>query len=110
VNVHRVQATERTGKQIIPKSENTSDRRVSGNITRMVLAMLILSLLGHTPYMVVYIANVLLKNNKSWKNVGLFIKTLSFITLMLGHSCYIFIFYFFNKVYRDVLREKLHLS
>ena len=71
----------------------------SKNITLMVITSSFLNFFGTVPYLVYYILNILLDGS-------CMLDTLKYISesiIMIEHSAKIFIYFFFNKLFRQIL-------
>lgn len=92
--VHRCRQSE-------PSRPNSSRRRNVRNMSRMVIVSSLLYAIGELPYGIFFILNVLITKSPSLTMFS----TISTIILYLVPSLDIFVYYFFNKLYRAVLNR-----
>jgi pilus assembly protein TadC len=86
------------------------EKKASANITRMVISMLIIFVFGYTPYVLIFLLNIVFKGYSFWKFYYDICLTFSLFMLFLGHSSYFIIYYKFNKTYRHTFCQMFHLN
>lgn len=84
-------------------SENNNKKR--NNITLMTLWIWIVYSFGTMPYSTIYILRLLVNTNSDMINTMDLILNLTLSFLLISHSINIFIYFFFNKMYRFVLKS-----
>lgn len=90
-----------TNRQSEPSRPNSSRKKNVRNMSRMVIVSSLLYAIGELPYGIFFILNVLIAKSPSLTMFS----TISSIILYLVPSLDIFVYYFFNKLYRTVLNR-----
>lgn len=82
------------------QKQNKTDYKV----TLMIISMSVLNLLGNSPSVIIYTISIFYTIEPALINNLL---ALSNLSTVLTFTCYIFVFYYFNRIFRNTLRTML---
>lgn len=92
------------GKESTVGVGKTQNSTMTKNITKMVIASLFISVLSQIPYSVCFIISWLTTINTPLFNT---VNTASVFCILIGPCSDLFIYYFFNKLFRNVIDDIL---
>lgn len=81
------------------EKKTSKKTKASKNITQMVIFTWVLQIFGTTPYLIYYCLSYVVNSSQEFK----IFEIITTATILMQHGSYIFIYFFHNRLFRQVL-------